>query len=53
VCSFEGRVLPTARRMVELGVADGASIQAPAPIETELRQPANGNGSQLEVDVVG
>jgi DNA recombination protein RmuC len=43
VGSFEGRILPTARRMAELGVADGASIDA-APVQTQLRDPANGNG---------
>jgi DNA recombination protein RmuC len=52
VGSFEGRILPTARRMAELGVADAASIEAPAPVETQLRQPANGNGSQRELSDV-
>jgi DNA recombination protein RmuC len=52
VGSFEGRILPTARRMAELGVADGASIERPAPVETQIREPANGNGSQRELDPV-
>jgi hypothetical protein len=46
VGSFEGRILPTARRMTELGVADGASIELPAPVETQIRRAANGNGSK-------
>lgn len=41
VGSFEGRILPTARRMTELGVADGASVEAPAPVETQIRRPVN------------
>jgi DNA recombination protein RmuC len=52
VGSFEGRILPTARRMAELGVADGDSIEAPAPVDTQLRQPANRNGSQPELQRV-
>jgi DNA recombination protein RmuC len=52
VGSFEGRILPTARRIAELGVADGASIETPAPVETQIREPANGNGSQRELDPV-
>src|SRR4051794_29077849 len=50
VGSFEGRILPTARRMAELGVADGAEIEPPASVETQVRQPANDNGSQVELD---
>jgi DNA recombination protein RmuC len=53
VGSFEGRILPTTRRMAELGVADGASVEAPAPVATQIRQPANGHGSQAELDAVG
>ena len=49
VGSFEGRILPTARRMAEVGVADGASIEPPVPVETQIRTPANGNGSQAEL----
>jgi IrrE N-terminal-like domain len=49
VGSFEGRILPTARRMAELGVADGASIETPARVETQIRQAANGNASQPEL----
>jgi DNA recombination protein RmuC len=52
VGSFDGRILPTARKMAELGVADGASIEAPAPVEVEVRQPANGNGSRAELGVL-
>jgi DNA recombination protein RmuC len=51
VGSFDGRILPTARKMAELGVAHGASIEAPAPVEVEVRQPANGNGSRAELGV--
>jgi hypothetical protein len=50
VGSFEGRILPTARRMAELGVADGATIETPARLETQVRPSANGNGSQPELD---
>jgi len=49
VGSFEGRILPTVRRMAELGVADGATIETPAAVETQLRQVVNGNGSQVEL----
>jgi DNA recombination protein RmuC len=54
VGSFEGRILPTARRVAELGVADGASIETPATVETQVRQAANGtgNGSQPELDAI-
>jgi len=45
VGSFEGRILPTARRMADLGVADGASIEPPAGVETQIRRVANRNGS--------
>jgi hypothetical protein len=47
---FDGRILPTARWMAELGVADGASIDPPARVEPQIRQPANGNGSQRQRD---
>ncbi|HKF80602.1 MAG TPA: hypothetical protein VKB17_07230 [Thermoleophilaceae bacterium] len=50
--SFEGRILPTARRMAEVGVADGASIEPPARVETQIRQAVNGNGSQPELDAI-
>jgi DNA recombination protein RmuC len=49
VGSFDGRILPTARRMAELGVADGATIETPARVETQVRPSANGNGSQAEL----
>jgi hypothetical protein len=49
VGSFEGRILPTARRMAGLGVGDGASIETPAPVENQIRERANGNGSQREL----
>jgi DNA recombination protein RmuC len=52
VGSFEGRILPTARRMAELGVADGASIEPPTAVETRIRRATNGNGSQPELDAV-
>jgi len=54
VGSFEGRILPTARRVAEQGVADGASIAAPAAVETQIRQTAagNGTGSRPELDAV-
>ncbi len=52
VGSFEGRILPTARRMAELGVADGATIETPARVEMQVRPPANGNGSQAELGVL-
>jgi DNA recombination protein RmuC len=45
VGSFEGRILPTTRRMAELGVGDAASIETLAAVETQLRPVANGNGS--------
>jgi DNA anti-recombination protein RmuC len=51
VASFEGRILPTARRVAELGVADGASIAAPAPVETQIRQTADGNGTGSRPDL--
>jgi DNA recombination protein RmuC len=49
VGSFEGRILPTARRMAELGVADGAAIESPARVETQVRRSVSGNGSQAEL----
>jgi DNA recombination protein RmuC len=49
VGSFEGRILPTARRIGEFGVAEGASIESPARVETQVRPSANGNGSQAEL----
>ncbi len=52
VGSFEGRILPTARRMAELGIPDAAAIDSPTAIETHIRQPANGNASQPELDAV-
>jgi DNA recombination protein RmuC len=52
VGSFDGRILPTARKMAELGVADGASIDPPVRVETQIRQAANGNGSQPELDAI-
>jgi DNA recombination protein RmuC len=52
VGSFEGRILPTARRMAALGVTDGASIEAPERVGTKFRQPASGNGLQRELDAV-
>jgi hypothetical protein len=34
--------------MAELGVADGASIEMPAAVGAQIRQP--GNGSQVGLD---
>jgi|SRR5215218_1599692 len=51
VGSFESRIRPTIGRMADLGVADAASVDAPLPVETQIRRPANGNGSQA-VDAV-
>ncbi len=51
VGSFEGRILPTARRMAELGVADGACIETPSIVETQTRHSPNRNGSQAELGV--
>jgi DNA recombination protein RmuC len=51
VGSFEGRLLPTARRMAELGVPDSAAVKAPTPVETQLRHPASGNDSPTRLDV--
>jgi DNA recombination protein RmuC len=50
VGSFEARVLPTARRMAEMGVADGASIAPPAHVESQIREPADRNGLEAELD---
>lgn len=52
VGSFEGRIVPTARRVAELGVADATSIEPPAHVETQIRQAPNCNGSQPELDVI-
>jgi DNA recombination protein RmuC len=49
VGSFEGRIVPTARRMAELGVSNGASIKTPAAVETQPRHPPNRNGAQAEL----
>jgi DNA recombination protein RmuC len=51
VGSFEGRILPTTRRMAELGVGDAASIETLAAVETQLRPVANRNGSHVEPGV--
>jgi DNA recombination protein RmuC len=53
VGSFEGRILPTTRHMADLGVADGNSVEAPAAVETQIREPVKGNGSQAELNVIG
>lgn len=37
VGSFESRILPTTRRMAELGVSDAGAIEAPPLVETQLR----------------
>jgi hypothetical protein len=38
--------------MAELGVADGATIERPAQVETNIRHTANGNSPQPELDAI-
>jgi len=51
VGSLDGRVLPAAKKLKEMGVAT-ADIEAPAPIELQPRQPAPGEELKGPAEVV-
>lgn len=51
VGSFEGRILPTTRRMAELGVADAGAIDAPPRVETPLRPATEEGAAELPAAV--
>jgi len=43
--SFEGMLLPGARRFAELGAQGAKKLESPAPVETAVRELAKRNGS--------